>query len=315
MACILRRNPSMTSTWHHPHSAAAAAALDRRAFVRGALSACLATALAPAALWSAVPAAGPLRLWIFVPEGLEGRERGAVLGLEEVEQAAALLRRELVGTILPVAPGRAEAAAREVSGPGGVLVSALSGSGALALEAVAECHGFLFLNAGDGSGEVRARCAATAFHVAPSEGMREAAAALAPGARAEEIVPWHHSLDRFGAGQLNDRYFTRFRQPMPAEAWPVWMAVKIAWEASARTRAAGGRELAGFLLGPRAHFDGHKGIPLTFRAVDHQLRQPLYRAGEGEVAQLPDVRGTAGIRPAELLDRLHPQGVPLCRHG
>jgi hypothetical protein len=302
----------MTSSSHPPLSAAAAA-LDRRAFVRGALSACLATVLAPEALWSATRGGGALRLWIFVPEGSEGLERGAIFGLEEVEQAAALLRREVSGVIRRVAPGGAEEEARQVEGRGGVLVSALAGAGALALDAAAGRHGLLLLNAGDGSRALRARCTPTTLHVAPSEEMRSAAAALAPGAWAEEIAPWHHSLDRFGAGQLNDRYLTRFRQPMPAEAWPVWMAVKIAWEAAARTRSSAGGELAGFLLGPRAHFDGHKGIPLTFRAADRQLRQPLYRAGEGEAVQLPDVRGTAELHPADVLDRLHPGEVALCQ--
>ena len=65
------------------------------------------------------------------------------------------------------------------------------------------------------------------------------------------------------------------------------MAVKILWEASLRTRAVNPDALAAFLSNPSTQFDGHKGRPLSFRAWDRQLRQPLYVVDAERVVEVP----------------------------
>ncbi|HEX7088658.1 MAG TPA: ABC transporter substrate-binding protein [Longimicrobiales bacterium] len=124
---------------------------------------------------------------------------------------------------------------------------------------------------------------------------------------------WHHTLSRYGATQLNERFRTRFGLPMDALGWAGWFAVKVAWEAVNRASTTSGSELVRFLESERAAFDGHKGRPLSFRPWDHQLRQPVYLVkpaagpGGGEwevVAELPRaVRGQEATSQ-ELLDRL-----------
>jgi hypothetical protein len=127
---------------------------------------------------------------------------------------------------------------------------------------------------------------------------------------AARVVAWHHTLERYGAAQLNDRFRARFSRPMPPAAWVGWMAVKIAWESAAGPRAT--RPPAERLAGPGARYDGHKGRPLDFRPWDHQLRQPLYvveaatreaggAAAESRVTTVPDGPGES-TRVA--LDRL-----------
>ncbi len=124
---------------------------------------------------------------------------------------------------------------------------------------------------------------------------------------------WHHTLRRYGATQLNERFWTRFELPMDAPGWAGWFAVKIAWEAVNRASAARGSELVRFLESERAAFDGHKGRPLSFRPWDHQLRQPVYlvkpAAGPGDeegevVAELPRAARGQAAASQELLDRL-----------
>jgi len=97
----------------------------------------------------------------------------------------------------------------------------------------------------------------------------------APNGR-RRVELWHPSLERFGGEQLNQRYRRRFGEPMDSDAWAGWVAVKIAAEAALRAQATTAAALAGALTNSSAQFDGHKGHPLTFHPVSHELLQPLY---------------------------------------
>ena len=87
-------------------------------------------------------------------------------------------------------------------------------------------------------------------------------------------VEWSSSLSKFGAEQLNQRFESRFGQPMDAMAWMGWMAVQIIAELALRHPTATKAELPERLEALR--FDGHKGERLAFDPRDHHLRQPLY---------------------------------------
>jgi ABC transporter substrate binding protein (PQQ-dependent alcohol dehydrogenase system) len=148
------------------------------------------------------------------------------------------------------------------------------------------------------------------FHVAPSDAMISSARAAVESSLPQSfsIELWHRSLERYGGSQLNDRYRARFNRAMSSPAWAGWVAVKIAWEASLRARSTDPAALVDLLEKDATQFDGHKGTPLSFRAWDHQLRQPLYAVsrnppGERVVAELPDVGkvGTGSMR--DQLDR------------
>ena len=124
---------------------------------------------------------------------------------------------------------------------------------------------------------------------------------------------WHHTLSRFGATQLNERYYDRFGLEMDALGWAGWFAVKVAWEAANRASTTRGTDLVRFLESGRATFDGHKGRRLSFRPWDHQLRQIVYLvkpakdAGGAEwevVAELPRIPRGPTAASQELLDRL-----------
>jgi ABC transporter substrate binding protein (PQQ-dependent alcohol dehydrogenase system) len=105
------------------------------------------------------------------------------------------------------------------------------------------------------------------------------AARAAAGAGTRTVALWHESLRPFGAGQLNDRFRRRFGEGMDGDAWATWMALKVAVEASLRTRSTAAADLAAYLAKPGVRFDGHKGRPLAFGPADHQLHQPLYLVG------------------------------------
>jgi ABC-type branched-subunit amino acid transport system substrate-binding protein len=193
-----------------------------------------------------------------------------------------------------------------------VLVGAVA-SDADALSRFAETNGILFLNAASREQSLRSACRRNTFHIEASEAMY---ANARRSGRADPVVLWDASLQRFGASQLNDRYRTMFKSGMGGSAWSGWAAVKVAAEAALRARSADPGRLRAFLEAPGTQFDGHKGWPLSFRRADHQLRQPLYivvaRTQTHGVAQsfdprdIPDLRTLArsGRAAADVLDQL-----------
>lgn len=101
----------------------------------------------------------------------------------------------------------------------------------------------------------------------------------APGAGSgHRAALWEATLDSYGARELNARFDGRWGRPMDAPAWSAYMAVKIAFEAALGAGATDGAALAAHLGSERGLFDVSKGIGVTFRPWDHQLRQSLFLA-------------------------------------
>jgi ABC transporter substrate binding protein (PQQ-dependent alcohol dehydrogenase system) len=142
------------------------------------------------------------------------------------------------------------------------------------------------------------------YHVAPSASMITAAKSTAGTLPPQATIElWHGSLERYGGSQLNDRFRARFKRPMTSDAWAGWVAVKIGWETSLRAQSVDSKRLFAVLDNEATQFDGHKGVPLSFRSWDHQLRQPLYAVdGENVVAELPNVGRNADQSMREQLD-------------
>jgi hypothetical protein len=84
---------------------------------------------------------------------------------------------------------------------------------------------------------------------------------------------WGPDLERFGAGELNERFRGQTGRPMTADAWCGWVAMKAIAEAALHARSTAPADVADALRVLR--FDGHKGEPLYF---DDRLRlvQPVY---------------------------------------
>jgi ABC-type branched-subunit amino acid transport system substrate-binding protein len=212
---------------------------------------------------------------------------GAELAIDEARRTATLLRRpiDVVTHIDDFATARTLLETEPLS----AVVCALSARDMAELGASASRTGVVLLNAAASEDALRnEECARTTFHVAASDAMRaEALRASSVGDAVGDggaVEIWNGHLERFGAAQLNDRYRARFAKPMDSGAWAGWFSVKAAWEASLRARAVDGAAIAAYLERDTAAFDGHKGVPLSFRRWDHQLRQPLYVTARSESA-------------------------------
>jgi hypothetical protein len=210
---------------------------------------------------------------------------GALLGLEEARHAAALFGGDVQLTT--------------ISEPAGAGYSAIIGDGDT--ERCARLARItLVMNVSCTNDDLRgAQCAPTLFHVAPSDAMLKDAVKGAGG----DATAWDPSLARFGADTLNQRFRARFGRAMTASAWTSWMAVKILWEASLRAKSAESAAMARYLSLETTQFDGHKGRPMSFRAWDRQLRQPLYVRTAGRMVEVP-ADAQADESPRETLDRL-----------
>lgn len=281
--------------------------MDRRAFVRTAARASAVLA-GGGGLRSFVMdgAQEVLRIGLVIPEGdaaAASMARGAKMGVEEAAHAAGLMAHR-IALVTWEGPGPALLEAVAGAAREGGVAAVIGGWDAASCDALAdaaESAGVPFVDAGCTSDALRARCRPHVFHVLPGDAMRAAALAARPAdaAEATAAVAWHPSLERYGAGQLNDRFRARYPgEAMDGPAWAGWMAVKVLWEASLRVRSTQPAAVRDYLPREGTQFDGHKGWPLSFRAGDHQLRQPLYLVAPGE-GGATRVAGEVPARPAE----------------
>ena len=85
---------------------------------------------------------------------------------------------------------------------------------------------------------------------------------------------WHWTWDRYGAPQLINRFLARANRHMTGLDWSVWIAVKMIVQANLRTQGGDDQAQAAYLLGD-ATYDGVKGLAVSLRPWDHQLRQAI----------------------------------------
>ena len=93
-----------------------------------------------------------------------------------------------------------------------------------------------------------------------------------------EPVAWHWTWERNGAPQVNSRFqqLTGGRR-MESADWAAWIAVKMVVQATLRTRSAEFEQQREFILGDNG-FDGNKGLAVSVRPWDQQLRQAVLLA-------------------------------------
>ena len=114
---------------------------------------------------------------------------------------------------------------------------------------------------------------------------------------------WAPRFERYGAPQLARRFQRAAQRPLTSPDWAAYMAAKAVLQA-ALEQPAKPDAAAIFKAFDRADFtlDGFKGVRLSFRAWDRQLRQPLLMTdGVGVIATAP-VDGM--MHPKNVLDTL-----------
>jgi ABC transporter substrate binding protein (PQQ-dependent alcohol dehydrogenase system) len=98
---------------------------------------------------------------------------------------------------------------------------------------------------------------------------------------------WNWTWERYGAPQLINRFVAKAGRHMTGLDWSAWMAAKLVTTAALRTRSGDFGKLAPQILSD-ASYDGVKGLAVSVRPWDHQLRQAILLAtGDAVVASAP----------------------------
>ena len=117
-------------------------------------------------------------------------------------------------------------------------------------------------------------------------------------------LAWHAQFERFGAPQVVRRFAKAAQRPMRAHDWAAWMAGRAL--VAAAIAAPKGRAVALAKALASHDLDGSKGVSLSFRAWDGQLRQPLLLSdGQGVIGSAP-IDGI--LHPRNALDTLGADG-------
>ena len=86
---------------------------------------------------------------------------------------------------------------------------------------------------------------------------------------------WHPTLETWGAAQAQNRFRRLAGRLMRPLDYQVWAAVRTVGEAATQTRSTDPATLAAHLVKPEFSLPAYKGVSLTYRPWDHQLRQPI----------------------------------------
>jgi ABC transporter substrate binding protein (PQQ-dependent alcohol dehydrogenase system) len=105
-----------------------------------------------------------------------------------------------------------------------------------------------------------------------------------------EPVAWHWTWEHNGAPQVQVRFEKRSGgRHMESADWAAWIAVKMIVQAALRTRSTEFRAQRDFVLG--GTYDGDKGLAVSVRPWDHQLRQAILLASPYAVVATAPVEG------------------------
>lgn len=86
---------------------------------------------------------------------------------------------------------------------------------------------------------------------------------------------WSGVMEQWGATQFQRRFQERTGRFMTPLDYAAWLAVRSIGEAATRTRSADPAALRAFMLGPDFKLAAFKGVPVSYRDWNGQLRQPL----------------------------------------
>jgi ABC transporter substrate binding protein (PQQ-dependent alcohol dehydrogenase system) len=114
-----------------------------------------------------------------------------------------------------------------------------------------------------------------------------------PVAGTQGLVPtaWARPHEQWGATQLQNRFRRAAGRWMSNRDYAAWMAVRAVGEAATRTKSIDEPTLARYLRGDAFDLAAFKGVKLTFRSWDGQLRQPILLADSDSLVSVSPQQG------------------------
>jgi ABC transporter substrate binding protein (PQQ-dependent alcohol dehydrogenase system) len=91
------------------------------------------------------------------------------------------------------------------------------------------------------------------------------------------LIPatWSRVLDAWGSAQLQSRFVRTNKRPMRPLDYQAWTALRAIGEAATRTQSGSAKVIGDYMLRPDFDIAAFKGVPVSLRNWDHQLRQPI----------------------------------------
>jgi ABC transporter substrate binding protein (PQQ-dependent alcohol dehydrogenase system) len=108
------------------------------------------------------------------------------------------------------------------------------------------------------------------------------------GSSGLEPVTWDANSESWGGTQLRNRFERRFPRPMSPLDMQAWTGARMIGEATTRAKSADPARILTELRDPDFGVAAYKGVRLTLRDWNQQLRQPIF---------LADGRGVVSISP------------------
>ena len=102
-----------------------------------------------------------------------------------------------------------------------------------------------------------------------------------PVAGTQGLIPtsWHRSQEQWGATQIQRRFFKLAKRYMTPRDYSGWAAMRSIGEAVTQTSSNAAADLRDFMLSDKFNLAGFKGVPLSYRDWNGQLRQPVLVVG------------------------------------
>jgi len=86
---------------------------------------------------------------------------------------------------------------------------------------------------------------------------------------------WHPAIELWGGTQFQNRFKRLADRNMRPVDYNAWLATRMIGEAASRTKSANYKDLIAYIKSPKFDVAGFKGVGLSVRDWDGQLRQPI----------------------------------------
>ncbi len=113
---------------------------------------------------------------------------------------------------------------------------------------------------------------------------------------------WHPTHEQWGAIQMQNRFKEQAGRWMEEQDYGGYLAVRAIGEAATRSKSAELAKVQAYMLSDKFTLQGYKGTPLSFRAWDRQLRQPILLAAARSLVAVAPIDGF--LHPKTELDTL-----------
>lgn len=111
------------------------------------------------------------------------------------------------------------------------------------------------------------------------------------GSQGLQAVAWHRSFEQYAGTQLQNRFEKQANRFMTERDFTSWLGVRVVGEAVTRTGKNTPEEIRAFILSKDFEVAGFKGVGLTFRSWDHQMRQPILLSGPRTLVSISPQEG------------------------